>query len=263
MPTLKIAVCVPCYGDPKALFMQCLFDATRHFLSANLTNEKGEVYEKDIRLFLVRSSMLTESRHRLAAEALNWGADYMLWCDADHTFSEDAICKLWSRGLMIVGANYSRRCFPTAPTAAKMIEDDPERDHRNLVYTTKEKAEKDLVEEVSHLGFGLCLINMKIYDFLQLQAEKEGKRSFLPMFAFTPTEDHKSMIGEDVFFFRKCREAGLKVFLDHAVSWSVGHIHEVALTNNDAVRQEEQWKEKTAELAKKYQQRIEELEAAE
>ncbi|TXH83586.1 MAG: hypothetical protein E6Q77_04040 [Rhizobium sp.] len=263
MPTLKIAICVPCYGDPKALFMQSLFDATRHFLQAKLTDENGEEYEKDLKLFVVRSSMLTEGRHRLAAEALNWGADYMLWCDADHTFQEDAICRLWSRGVMIVGANYPRRCIPTAPTAAKIVEDDPEKDHRNLVYTTKEKSDDDVVEEVSHLGFGLCLINMKLYDYLQLQAEKEGKTSFLPLFAFTPSEDHKSMIGEDVFFFRKCKDAGVKVFCDHSVSWRVGHIHEIALTNGDALRQEPEWTKKTKALADKYKQRIDELEAAE
>ena len=262
MPTLKIAICIPCYGDPKALFMQSLNSAIKHFYHSKLANETGEEYEKEIETFIVRSSMLTESRHRLVAESLNWGADYMLWCDADHTFPPDAICKLWSRSVPVVGCNYPRRCFPTAPTAAHIISDDPKKDHRNLVYTTQEKAEADLVEEVSHLGFGLCLINMKVFDALQVHAERNGLKTFLPLFAFTPTDNHKGMIGEDVFFFKKLRDAGIAVYLDHKVSWEVGHIHEIVLTNEHAVRQESQWLDRTKQLTEKFSKRIAELEAA-
>lgn len=261
--TLKIAVCIPTYGDPEVLFMQSLLQMGKHFYEAKLTNSEGELFEKELEYFIVSSSMLTESRHRLVAEALNWGADYMLWCDADHTFPPDALCRLWARNVQVVGANYARRCKPTAPTAAKIVTSEAGEDHKNLVYTTLEKAHDHVLEEVSHLGFGLCLIRMDVFDQLQLQAEKEGKETFLPLFMFTPTDNFRGMIGEDVYFFRKLREAGVKVYVDHAVSWHVGHIMKTQVTNAHAVMQEKGWLEQSENLRNKYNERIEKLEAGE
>jgi len=260
MPSLKIAVCIPCYGNPEALFMQSLTAAIAHFYESKLATTDGEEYDKQIRTFIVQSSMLTESRHRLVAEALNWGADYMLWCDADHVFAQETICRLWARNVQIVGCNYARRCKPTAPTAAKIITKVEDEDHSNLVYTTVAKAHDDTIEEVSHLGFGLCLMRMDVFDQMQLQAEREGKATSLPLFMFTPTDDYRGMIGEDVYFFKKCREAGVKVFLDHATSWDVGHITNIILTNAHTVMQEDAWLEETAKMKDKYKDRIAELE---
>lgn len=263
MPKLKIAVCIPCYGDPEGQFMFSLMQMAKHFYEARLTNADGEVYEKELETFIVSSSMLTESRHRLVAEALNWGADYMLWCDADHTFPPDALCRLWARNVQIVGTNYARRCKPTAPTAAKIVTDDAGEDHKNLVYTTLEKAHDNVLEEVSHLGFGLCLIRMDVFDQLQAHAEAKGEETFLPLFLFTPTDNYRGMIGEDVYFFRKCREAGVSVWCDHGVSWSVGHIAKQVITNAHACVQEQAWIDKGEEAKQRYADRIAELEAAE
>src|SRR5688572_26740832 len=171
MPKLKIAICIPCYGNPEALFMQSLVAAVSHFYEAKLTTSTGEEYDKSVEVLIVQSSMLTESRHRLVAEAMNVGADYMLWCDADHVWPRDAICRLWARNVQVVGANYARRCKPTAPTAAKIVTNDLKQDHKNLVYTTVAKAKDDVMEEVHYLGFGLTLIRMDVYDALQAHAE--------------------------------------------------------------------------------------------
>jgi hypothetical protein len=260
MPSLKIAICIPSYGNPEALFLQSLQQMTTHFLAANLTNEKGEPFEKEIKTFLVQSSMLTEGRHRLVAEALAWKADYILWCDADHVFPEDSLCRLWVRNELIVGCNYARRCRPTAPTAAKIVTSEEGKDHANLVYTTAEKAAKNEMEEVSHLGFGLTLMRTSIFDLLQQQAEREGKTTLLPLFMFTPTDDHKGMIGEDVFFYRKCREAGIKVWCDHGVSWHVGHVVKIIMTNAHAVAQEQAWIDQGNRAGKLLKERIAELE---
>lgn len=262
-PSLKIAVCIPTYGDPEVLFMQSLLQASKHFYEAKLTDADGNLYDKELEYFIVSSSMLTESRHRLVAEALNWGADYMLWCDADHTFPPDAICRLWARNVQVVGANYARRCKPTAPTAAKIVTNDDGEDHKNLVYTTMEKAYDDVLEEVSHLGFGLCLVRMDVFDQLQLKAEQDGSDTFLPLFMFTPTDNFKGMIGEDVYFFKKLKDAGVKIYCDHGISWHVGHIMKTQVTNAHAVVQEEGWLKQSETLRNKYNKRIEQLEAGE
>jgi hypothetical protein len=261
MPKIKLAICIPVYGNPEALFMQSLMAAVEHWNRAKLTDANGDEFEKEVETFIVQSSMLTESRHMLVGEALNSGADYMLWCDADHLFEADAICRLWARNVEVVGCNYPRRCTPTAPTAAKVIyAQDEENDHKNLVYTDAKKAADNEMEEVDHLGFGLCLIKMGVFEKLQLTAEDKGLKSMLPLFKFEPKEDGSGMVGEDVFFFGKVREAGVKVWCDHGVSWTVGHVSNIVLTNAHAITQREAWLEKGKKLAQRYSKRAEELE---
>jgi hypothetical protein len=262
MPKLKLAICIPCYGNPEFLFMQALANAVEHWHQAKLTNEAGEEFDKEVEYFMVQSSMLTESRHRLVGDALASGADYMLWCDADHIFEADAICRLWARNVDVVGCNYARRGKPTAPVAARVVaEQDAENDHKNLVYTDVGKASDNLLEEIDHTGFGLCLIRMSVFERLQLHAEEKGEKNFLPLFVFQPKEDGSGIIGEDVYFFNKLRDAGIKVWCDHGVSWNVGHITQIVLTNAHAITQREAWNEGRRKLAEKYTKRAEELEA--
>lgn len=240
---MKIALCIPCYGDPRRQFVQCLTDMIAYTQDANLRDADGNRLDIEIKTFIISSSILTESRHRLVAEAILWEADFILFMDADHVFPPDALCRLWSRNLPIVGVNYARRCNPTAPTAATIVTDDIDEDVKNLVYTTKEKADAGEVEDVHHLGLGFCLVNAKVFDALQAKAEKDGKDSFLPLFQFTVKEDGIGVIGEDVYFFKKLRDAGFTPFCDHSLSWEVGHLTDHIVTNAQAVNQRDKWVE--------------------
>jgi len=260
MKPLKIAICIPCYGDTKSKFTYSLAKMMNHFYQANITDANGDPLEREIDIFMVSSSMLTESRHRLVAEAMAWEADYMLCLDADHVFPEDTLARLWSRNLAVVGCNYARRCIPTAPTAAKVKGGD---DHKNLIYTTVEKANDNEIEEVDHLGFGVCLIDMRVFNVLQVHAEDQGLKSFLPLFKFETNENGTGVIGEDVFFFKKLREAGIKVHCDHGLSWEVGHIYDTIMTNAHAVQQEAKWLDKQAATLKKFEDKALELEGIE
>lgn len=251
---IRLAICIPTYGDTKAKFTLSLSQALVHFMGCKLIDSDGEPLEREIELFMVSCSMLTESRHRLVAEAIAWGATHLLWMDADHVFPPDAIPRLLAHNRDVVGCNYARRFVPTAPTAAKHVTDEDGKDNKNLVYTTREKAHDGEIEEVDHLGFGLCLMNMQVFDMLQIKADADDG-NFLPLFQFTPTENKVGMIGEDVFFFRKCREAGARIYCDHALSWEVGHIHEQILTNAHAESHKDRWEEFTAHKADKFKVR--------
>lgn len=255
---MKIAICIPCYGDTKAKFTQSLANMIVHTLGAQIEDEKGKPIPVELETFMVSSSMLTESRHRLVAEALAWEADYMLCLDADHTFPADTLVRLLGHSLPVVGCNYPRRFAPTAPTAA--IDSGDEDGTRHLLYTTLEKAESGLVEECAHLGFGVLLLDMRTFDALQIHAEVHGDGNFLPLFKFEPTENKIGMIGEDVFFFRKLAEAGIKPFVDHRLSWEVGHLFEVILTNQTAWAQKDKWAAHMKSRADKFRNKAEEIE---
>lgn len=257
---MRIAICIPVYGMTHSKFTQSLANMLVFTLQARIEDGQGNRVPIEIETFMVSSSMLTESRHRLVAEALAWDADYMLCLDADHVFPADTLVRLLSHGLPAVGANYPRRFAPTAPTAA--IDSGNEDELRHILYTTKEKAEAGEIEVVAHLGFGVLLLDMRIFDALQAEAEKAGDGNFLPLFKFEPTENKIGMIGEDVFFFRKLAEAGIKPFVDHKLSWEVGHVFEVILTNSHACSQKEQWAEHQRTKAAKFKDKIVQQEQA-
>jgi hypothetical protein len=238
---LKIAICVPCYGNPEALFTQSLVNMVSYFYRARLQAPDGTEYEKEIETFIVSSSMLTEVRHKLVAEALKWGADYMMCLDADHTFPEDTLDRLLEHNAMVVGANYVRRSLPTAPTAAMVDKQGDGIEY--LLYTTAEKAAAGILEPAAHVGMGCVLINMKLFDVLQLDAEQRGEKSFMPLFKFEPASDGRGMRGEDVYFFEKVRRAGVPVFVDHAVSWNVGHVHQIIMTHQHAHDQRDTYRQ--------------------
>jgi hypothetical protein len=237
---LKIALCIPCHGQTMAKFTQCLASMITHSLTSTVEMD-GQPIKIEFETFLVSCSILPESRNRLVAEAWNWGADYMLWMDADHVFPPDALLRLLSRNQLLVGCNYARRFSPTSPTASKRGEDD----EMDLVWTTPEKAEANEIEDVAHLGLGFCLMDMRVLGLLDAKAAKEGKDHFWPLFKMDPTPDGIRFVGEDVHFFKELREAGVPIYCDHSLSWEVGHISEQILTNAHTVVQKDKYVEWT------------------
>lgn len=237
---MKIAVAIPVYGDPKSKFTQSLLSAICYTYEVNLQDENGDKIPLKIEPFIV-SGLITQARTRLVFECLKWEADYILWCDSDHTFPADAIARLWSHNKDIVGCNYARRIHTgaTSPTAAKLDRNDQD---DKLCYTTPEKAQAGEIEEVDHLGLGLCLMKASVFDRLADHAIEQGKEDFMPLFHLVP-KGGTNIMGEDVFFFDKCRDAGIQVWCDHGLSWEVGHIAERILTNAHAVRDHERWKQ--------------------
>lgn len=233
MRKLKVALCIPCHGDTKAKFTQSLAAMIAHSCGAVIEYD-GEPTRLEFETLIVSSSILPESRNRLVAEALHYGADYMLWMDADHVFPCDALLRLLCRSELVVGCNYARRASPTWPTASKRGDDD----ELDLVYTTKEKAEANELEEVAHIGLGFCLMDMRLFAILE-----EKSDTFWPLFDMEPTEDKVRFVGEDVHLFKKIREAGVKVYCDHGLSWELGHVTEQILTNAHCLVQKAKYEE--------------------
>jgi hypothetical protein len=237
---LKIALAIPCHGDTKAKFTQCLAEMLVHTMGATFMVGDERV-QPEIQTFMVSCSLLTESRNRLVAEAINWEADYMLWMDADHVFPRDALVRLLSHNLPVVGCNYARRFSPTAPTASK----ENDKGKVELVWSPEEG-----VEEVSHMGLGLCLMDMRAFG----KMDEHFGGNFWPLFRIDPTEDGIRFVGEDVYFFKKVREAGIPVYCDHELSWGVGHIHERILTQAHCVADKERWHEFNKNKMKKFKE---------
>ncbi len=222
---MKIAICTPHYGDVTAEFAFSLARLVGRTARTEI-DFNGEVLLPTIELFLRSSSIVSQLRNILVRDALQWGANYLLWLDADQKFPEDALLRLLTLNLPAVGVNYPRRAPPHLPTATGL--------DGALVHTTEQRAWNGEVEQVLSLGFGCCLIDMTIFETLHRHALAEGKSGMWPLFDVEMVGDGTEIVGEDVFFFRRLHRAGVAVYLDHALSWSIGHVHQRVLYNSDA-----------------------------
>lgn len=223
---MKIAICTPSHGMVHSDFTVSLTRMVAHTLQSRIVFNGAEVIPS-IELFMRSGSMLPTVRNNLVQDALEWKANFLLWTDADHTFPPDSLMRLLSLNLPVVGVNYARRTSPTYPTA--IAPDD------TFVWTTLDMARNREISEVRSLGLGLCLIDITVFVTLHEHATAAGKENFWPLFCFEPIPGHLDVVGEDTFFFKRLKEAGIRSYVDHALSWSVDHIHQRRLTNADTL----------------------------
>lgn len=204
---MKIALCTPHYSDVTAQYAYSLAHLFRHTLRTRP--------DIDLTPFLASSAILPKARTQLVGMALEWGADWILWIDADHLFPPDSLLRLLARNLDVVGVNYPRRQAPAGPTAASADDDG----NWHPVWTTAEKARSGLVEPVDTMGLGLCLMRAELV-----------RRLHPPLFGIEPLPDGGFLI-DDAWFFAKLRQAGVAIHVDHGLSWEVGHVTEQILTH--------------------------------
>ena len=215
MDLLKLAICVPHMGTVKALFAQSLAELIAHSLSVDLHINDKPVKLRIETLFSGEGT-LDLKRNRLALASRQRGSDLTLWLDSDHTFPPQAFITLLSRDRPLIGCNYPTRDAPgKARPTAMMLDREP-------VETTQGKAEGRLIEEVVTIGFGLVLMQTAILD-----------RIPQPWFSTRVAPDGDLECGEDVHFCNQARAAGIPVFVDHALSWEVGHLTELPLRFRD------------------------------
>ena len=220
---MKIAILTPHRAEVAAEFAYSL---TRMLLRTGRTQImfNGALSHPELELFMRSSSALPQLRNMLVDDAVSYGADYLLWADSDHQFPEDALLRLLSLNLPVVGVNYPRRARPTSPTAIGL--------DGEYVWTTAERAQAGEISEVQSLGLGFCLVDMTVIHALR---GRGGQAAAKPLFQIEMLGDGLDIVGEDVFFFRRIAEAGYAVHLDHALSWAIGHAHQRVLTVRDAL----------------------------
>jgi hypothetical protein len=118
------------------------------------------------------------------------------------------------------------------------LDDKGEMEH---VYTTQALAKAGAVEEVHHVGLALCLIDLNILHQVKAHVEQGVGWAQWEPFDRKTLPGTNARMGEDVSFFRELTDAGVKVHVDHGLSWQVGHIGERIFTNADAVAQKDAW----------------------
>lgn len=155
-----------------------------------------------------RGTILPQQRHSLATLALESKPTHILWLDADMRFPVDTILRLIAHDVDVVAANYATRRAPIIPTA--------EIERNELVFQNEDAIG---LLEVSHVGMGVMLTKAHVF-------EKIPK----PWFATGWDRTGELFVGEDVFFCRQLRKAGVKINIDMALSNEVRHCGEFQYT---------------------------------
>jgi hypothetical protein len=215
---MKIAICTPYYGDVTPQYALSLANLIL-FTGRCQFEFNGHPAVPEIKPFMRTSSLVPEARTWLADDALEWGANYLLWIDSDHSFPEDALVRLLSHNRDMIGANYARRTRPSLPTARD--------DRGGPIWTTEAQAKAGEVQEVHDVGLGFCLVSVPVIQALKAT----GK----PLFALAMSPDYKHFVGEDYYFCELVRGSGRKIHVDHALSWEVGHVFRSELFNRDVI----------------------------
>lgn len=211
---MKIAVCVPVHRSVPAPFFKCYAE-----LLAYSVWRRHELY-----LLIEDNGSLEIKRNRLAIAARATEAEFLLWLDDDQTFPPDALHRLLKHDLPVVGCNIATRS--EVPQSTALAEGDDQR-----IQTTEELALAGSIQEVRALGLGLCLMKMDVFDLLDAWASGRGAQKAWPL--FDSRVDHLGNVttGEDVYFCGLIRAAGIPIYVDHALSWEIGHLAQTIKLN--------------------------------
>ncbi len=190
----KLAVLVPCRDMLHSAFAQCIGELIKLNTQNNI--DTHVVYDA--------STILLTQRERLALEAKNIGAEYMLWLDSDMAFPATTALRLLAHKKSVVAANYVRRQPPFKGVAYEKIGDW----QNPLPYEIQD----DLVE-VEGIGMGCMLVKTSILDEISR-----------PYFEFGWTPESNDWLGEDMHFCQKIAAAGHKIYVDTALSMETRHM---------------------------------------
>lgn len=160
----------------------------------------------DTHLLFNNGTILSEQRQELAKIAMLQGADWTVWFDSDMRFPKDTIERLIAHNKPIVMAGYPTR-KPPAIEPTQFANDD----FSVRVYTEKDSTG---LEEIASGGFGCVVVHRCVFEAM------EAPWFHIPW----NQEEMKYECGEDIYFCKKARKAGFKVYLDHDLSKEIAHI---------------------------------------
>jgi hypothetical protein len=189
---MNLAICIPSTGE---MPVQCAVDLATLTTSVFIDPVPGL---EGFGIMHRCSANLAESRNTLVDDAIEKGHTHILWLDDDIGYPPHLLKKLASHNKPIIGCNYYKRQYPLEPTGSDM-----EFNHLEM---------GEGLEEVSVLGLGAILMDVEVFKQIEY-----------PYFYFAHDPNNRRLIGEDMFFFAKCREKGIPTYVDHDLSKQLKH----------------------------------------
>lgn len=161
-----------------------------------------------LRFFRKVGSLLPAMRQQLLEEAVKAECSHVFFVDSDQVFPSTALRRLLSHRVPVVACNIAIKKFPSGPTARAFAPEDP---RGKVVYTTERSRG---LERIWRVGTGVMLIDTSIIKHL-------GPK---PWFNVRWREEAQEFEGEDWYFCSVVEKAGYHIYVDHELSWHVGHV---------------------------------------
>lgn len=178
------------------------FDLT--MMSAYMASKKNI----DLNVYTSQGTLIFDQRNSLVRTAVEEKCDYILFIDADMRFPKTTLERLLAHNKDIIGVNATTRMMPPKPTARNIqINDDGSVDWLE-VFSNKEKG----ISKVDAIGCGVMLIKTSCL-----------KNIPQPYFYFEQLLKGK-LLGEDIYFCIKAKDAGIDTWVDHDLSMEIGHV---------------------------------------
>jgi hypothetical protein len=203
VPDIKLVIGIPTTGTVAMGFAYSLCGLTSYIAARGIvTRPETSV---TMSLDVVESSVIHTNREQIVRRAIDKEATHLLFLDHDMVFEPTILDVLAGRRQSVVVTNYCLKQPDTDFVAVDL--------HGNRVPTVKESTG---LLPISYSGFGVSLFD--------LAAIKDVPQPwFMPEFDAATS----SYTTEDNPFFRRVREAGITVYLDHdaskLISGHVGH----------------------------------------
>ncbi len=190
---MRLAVCVPLGESVNALTVKCLIDeieVLRHKIT--------------VKVFLECSCYVAENRNKLVKKALGWGAEKVLFVDADMVFKAENVLSLLeeSRKKDFVSGVYFNNVSDPVPLA-----------FMKTVTGYDNIGLDDLKSnvEVDGVGFGFALVSRELLKCMLVLKRRLFQVKYEPRF-----------VGEDFVFCELAEKCGSKPLL--VVNVVVGHV---------------------------------------
>ncbi|MEA1999266.1 MAG: hypothetical protein U9N61_08095 [Euryarchaeota archaeon] len=155
------------------------------------------------------------NRNRGVHAAKSLDSKWILFYDDDMVAPASGLLRLMEHDVDVVSGVCVRRKEPFEVCSYIMKGGD-----RKSVVTLPDGMPKDTLMEVDSFGAAFVLVKMSVFD----KIEK-------PYFAFPPNGDTGGVLGEDLYFSQKLKEAGIKLHLDTGLV--IGHIGDYTYTIDD------------------------------
>jgi hypothetical protein len=189
---MQLSICIPARDQVHTVFARSLAYLTSKLTAKNINYD----------LHIVSSSVIAESRTRLANEALDANATHLLWLDTDLHFPPTVVDTFLKHNKDIVAATYSTRYSP----------------YKNVAFTNPDNIEERLdathgLHKVWAVGMGCMMIKAEVFDKLPK-----------PWFAHQYNNETDNFSGEDIYFCNQAYKHDIDVWIDADVSMQMAHI---------------------------------------
>lgn len=183
------------------------------FLSSWTTMLGEALGSFDVELLVSNASLIETMREKIADLFLERECDYLIWLDADQVYPPNTLTRLvehLDNGLEVVGG-----VTPFKNDGEPMVwfEDEPTglwRRARNFVVN------RGLVQ-IEAMGFGGIAMKKSVLEKIQK-----------PYFQRVMNKTGTHLIGEDLAFYKRCKDKGIAVWCDtdlifkHIISYAIG-----------------------------------------